>query len=83
MIADDSYDCLLLPNTLPHFRELDRCLTQAARVVRPGGIVLASAAGLLPLTADAADYWRLTPDGWRETLGRSVAGRDPRYRRSR
>jgi hypothetical protein len=69
IIPDHAYDCLLLPNTLPHFRELDRCLAHAARVVRPGGIILASAAGLLPLTGDVPEYWRMTPDGWRETLG--------------
>jgi hypothetical protein len=68
VIPDHAYDCLLLPNTLPHFRELDRCLAQALRVVRPGGVILASAAGVLPLTRDVPDYWRLTPDGWRETL---------------
>ena len=75
MIPDRAYDCLLLPNTLPHFRELDRCLAHALRVVRPGGTILASAAGLLPLTGDVPDYWRLTPDGWREKLARGLARR--------
>jgi hypothetical protein len=74
VIPDHAYDCLLLPNTLPHFRELDLCLAQAARIVRPGGIILASAAGLLPLTGDAPDYWRMTPHGWRETLGAAWPG---------
>ncbi len=69
IIPSSAYDCLLLPNTLPHFRELDLCLASAARVVRPGGTILASAAGLLPLTGDAVEYWRLTPDGWRQKLG--------------
>lgn len=68
VIPGAAYDCLLLPNTLPHFRELDRALAHARRVVRPGGTILASAAGLLPLTGDVPDYWRLSPDGWRERL---------------
>ena len=68
VIPSHAYDCLLLPNTLPHLRELDRALTQAARIVRPGGTILASAAGLLPLTGDVPDYWRLSPDGWRDRL---------------
>jgi hypothetical protein len=71
MIPDNAYDCLLLPNTLQHFRELDRCLEQALRVVVPGGTILASVAGLLPLTGDVPDYWRLSPDGWRELLARA------------
>jgi hypothetical protein len=74
VIADGAYDCLLLPNTLPHFRALERCLAHVARVVRRGGVVLASAAGLLPLTGDASEYWRLTPDGWRETLAAAWPG---------
>jgi hypothetical protein len=74
IIPDRAYDCLLLPNTLMHFRELDRCLAHALRVVRPGGAILASVAGLLPLTSDAADYWRLTPDGWREKLAVAWGG---------
>jgi len=74
VIPDRAYDCLLLPNTLPHFRELDLALAQARRVVRPGGTILASAAGLLPLTGDVADYWRLSPDGWRERLAGAWPG---------
>jgi hypothetical protein len=74
IIPDRAYDCLLLPNTLMHFRELDRCLAHALRVVRPGGAILASVAGLLPLTSDAPDYWRLTPDGWREKLAVAWGG---------
>src|SRR5262245_4376438 len=36
-------NCLLLPNTLPHFRELE-------------------------------EYWRLSPDGWRERLSAAWPG---------
>jgi SAM-dependent methyltransferase len=73
-----AFDCLLLPNTLQHLQDLDRCLAQAWRIVRPGGAIVASAAGLTPLTGDVADYWRLTPDGWRERLGRAWRGGDLR-----
>ena len=76
VLAPDAYDCLLLPNTFPHFRELDRCLAQAIRVVRQGGTILASAGGLIPLTGDVADYWRLSPDGWRELLTKTWHGAD-------
>ena len=68
ILPSASYDCLLLPNTLQHLRELDACLRNALRTVRPGGVILAAAAGLVPLTSDTPDYWRLSPDGWRETL---------------
>ena len=68
ILPSASYDCLLLPNTLQHLRELDACLRNALRTVRPGGVILGAAAGLVPLTSDTPDYWRLSPDGWRETL---------------
>lgn len=74
VIPSRAYDCLLLPNALPHFRELDLALLHAARIVRPGGAILASVAGLLPLTADVPDYWRFSPDGWREKLAAAWPG---------
>jgi hypothetical protein len=73
-IPNRAYDCLLLPNTLPHFRELESALSNAIRVVRPGGAIVASAAGLLPLTGDVPEYWRLSPDGWRERLSAAWPG---------
>jgi hypothetical protein len=74
IIPGRAYDCLLLPNALPHFRELDLALFHAARIVRPGGAILASAAGLLPLTGDGPDYWRFSPEGWREKLAAAWPG---------
>jgi SAM-dependent methyltransferase len=76
ILPSDSFDCVLLPNTLQHLRELDACLANILRVVRPGGAVLASAAGLLPLTGDVADMWRFSPDGWREKLSQAWRGAD-------
>jgi hypothetical protein len=74
IIPSRAYDCLLLPNALPHFRELDLALGNLARIVRPGGAILASAAGLLPLTGDVPDYWRFSPAGWREKLSAAWPG---------
>ena len=76
IIPAAAYDCVLLPNTLQHLRRLDECLRNALRIVRPGGAILASAAGFVPLTADAGDYWRLSPDGWRDMLASTWAGAD-------
>ena len=39
-------------------------------------MILASTAGLLPLTGDTPDYWRLSPDGWRELLAQAWRGAD-------
>lgn len=74
VIPSGADDCLLLPNALPHVRELDLALAHAARIVKPGGTILASVAGLLPLTGDVPDDWRFSPDGWRERLSAAWPG---------
>lgn len=76
VIPSEAYDCFLLPNTFQHLRALELCLRHALRVVKPGGMILASAAGFLPLIPDGPDYWRSSADGWRELLGRVWAGCD-------
>lgn len=68
ILPSEAYDCVLLPCTLQHFRELELCLRNVLRVVKPGGVVLANAAGLFRLDEVGLDFWRPTPDGWREML---------------
>ena len=69
-IPNARYDCFLLPNTIQHFRRLDLCLHHALRVVRPGGVILASVAGLIPLIPDGPEYWRFSAEGLRELTQR-------------
>lgn len=70
VIPDAAYDCVLLPNTLSVLRDVETCLAQALRIVRPGGTILASASAFVPLVPDAPDYWRMSLAGWTEVLGR-------------
>jgi hypothetical protein len=65
VVPTASYDCFLLPNTLPFIRNLEPALQQARRIVRPGGMILATVPCLVPLTGDVPDYWHLSADGWR------------------
>jgi SAM-dependent methyltransferase len=67
-IPSDYYDCFLVPNTFQHLAELEPALRTMLRIVKPGGTILASAAGLLPMILDGGDYWRLSADGWRRVL---------------
>jgi SAM-dependent methyltransferase len=70
-VPEGHYDCFLLPNTLCVLRDIERCLRNALRIVRPGGVILASTAALVPLTSDMPDYWHLSADGWRELTRRA------------
>lgn len=65
-----SYDCFLLPNTLCFIRDIDAALREARRIVRPGGAILATVPGFVPLTPDVEDYWHASADGWRLIAGR-------------
>lgn len=74
VLASDRYDCFLMPNTLCFLRDLDGCLRNAIRVIRPGGWILATAPAMVPLIPDGPDYWRLSADGWREVATRVWPG---------
>ncbi len=76
VVPDATYDCFLLPNTLHHLRDLEGSLRQALRVVKPGGVILASAAAFVPLIPDGPDYWRMSATGWVEVTRRAWAGCD-------
>ena len=75
-IPSDSYDCVLLPNTLQYLTDLSAGLRTILRILKPGGTVLASAPTLLPLIPDGPEYWHFSPAGWRLTLAREWTGAD-------
>jgi SAM-dependent methyltransferase len=69
------YDCFLLHNTLHLIRDMDAALRTAARVLRPGGVLLAATPVLMPLdAAAAAEYVRPTVEGWRALASRAWPG---------
>lgn len=74
VVPPNSYDCFLLPNTLSHLARLEEAMIQALRVVKPGGVILASAAGLIRLTDGDGDFWRLSGAGWRHVTERVWPG---------
>jgi hypothetical protein len=63
-----------MPNTRFMLRRVEACLEQALRVVKRGGVVLATSAAFVPLTPDCPDYWHLSADGWREIVNRIWPG---------
>jgi hypothetical protein len=74
VLPSEQYDCFLLPNTLCVLRDIENCLRHALRVVRPGGVILASNATFVPLISDCPDYWRLSAAGWIEMTRRVWPG---------
>jgi hypothetical protein len=73
IVPSDAYDCFLLPNTLSVMRDVEGCLREALRIIRPGGTILA--AGAVLGQGDAGgDYWRLTELGWQQVAARVWPG---------
>jgi SAM-dependent methyltransferase len=64
-IEDASFDVVLCLQVLEHVADPDAAVRELHRVVRPGGLVLASTHGVYPYHPSPADYWRWTHDGLR------------------
>jgi hypothetical protein len=75
VIPSDFYDCFLLPNTLSVLPDLEGCLRNAMRVVKPGGCVLATGACLAPMCDPPdSDFWRLHAPTYRMILSKAWSG---------
>lgn len=63
-IADDQFDCLILTQTLHHILDTRSALEHAHRILRPGGVVLATLPAVSRIVRGhgyTTDYWRFTP----------------------
>jgi SAM-dependent methyltransferase len=62
-VPDDSFDCLLLTQTLQLIYETRAAVGHAWRILRPGGVLLATVpvvSRVLPTREYLKDYWRFT-----------------------
>ncbi len=62
-IPDDSFDCFILTQTLQYISEPGAALRAAARILRPGGVLLATMPGITRLAPPLVDAWHFTPAG--------------------
>jgi SAM-dependent methyltransferase len=68
-IPSAAFDCFVLTQTLQYIFDVPAALAHAHRVLRPGGVLLAT----VPVTSRVTDppltdYWRFTPDSIRRLL---------------
>jgi hypothetical protein len=70
IVPSASYDCFLLPNTLPFLKDLEGALREARRIVRSGGAIIATVPCLVPLIPDGPEYWHPTAEGCRVLAAR-------------
>nr|WP_294697098.1 class I SAM-dependent methyltransferase [uncultured Friedmanniella sp.] len=63
-IPSDSFDCLVITQTLHLIYDLPAAVQTLRRILRPGGVVLTTFPGISPLSTDRwaeTWYWALTP----------------------
>jgi SAM-dependent methyltransferase len=63
-LGSERFDCVVLTQTLHVIYDMRAALETVHRVLRPGGVVLATFPGITQLSADEADDWS---DSWRFT----------------
>ncbi|NTU70923.1 MAG: class I SAM-dependent methyltransferase [Coriobacteriia bacterium] len=63
-IADNTYDCIILVQTLHYIYDMERALRSLHRILAPGGMLLVSVPGISPVSRYDMDHWG---DRWRLT----------------
>lgn len=68
-LADDTFDCFILTQTLHVIDDPRAALREALRILKPGGVLLASfpaASRTCTEYGPEGDFWRMTPAGARQ-----------------
>ena len=64
-LAGGVADCVICTEVLEHLPDPAACVAQAHRLLKPGGVMLASVPFLYPVHADPYDFQRYAPEGLR------------------
>jgi SAM-dependent methyltransferase len=59
-VADSTYDCFILTQTLQYIDDLDAAVRESARIMKPGGTVLVTLPALHKEEPRYPHYWRFT-----------------------
>lgn len=69
-LASETFDAVLLCEVLEHVEAPGAAISEIHRLLRPGGMLIASAPFLYPIHDRPADYYRFTRYGLERLLGR-------------
>lgn len=82
-VPDETFDCFVLTQTLQYVFDVAAALRHARRILRPGGVLLATVPSVTRVTtelADLEDYWRFTGTSCAELLRRDFGDQAPLVR---
>lgn len=79
-IADNTFDCIVITQTLQMIFEADKAIATLHRILKPGGVVLATSHGITKVARregvdDWGEYWHFTTQSSRRLFG-DVFGRE-------
>ena len=79
-IPDNTFDCIIITQTLQMIYEVQKCIAELHRILKPGGVVLATSHGITKVARregvdDWGEYWNFTTQGSRRMFG-DVFGRE-------
>lgn len=77
-IPDDSFDCIIITQTLQMIYEIQSAIGNLHRILKPGGVVLATSHGITPIARrlgidDWGEYWHFTGQSSRKLFERHFA----------
>jgi SAM-dependent methyltransferase len=82
-VPEASFDCVVLTQTLQYVYDVGAALRQVRRILRPGGVLLATAPSVSRMSTDgtdARDYWRFTAVSCLELVRREFGDSEPLVR---
>lgn len=65
-IPAETFDCFILTQTLQYVSDPAAAIGHAHRILRPGGVLLATVPGIIRVAQDSTDRWRFTELACRE-----------------
>lgn len=71
-IPDNSYDCVILTQTLQYIDDYPAAIKECHRILKPNGVILSSVPAMARIgyTGVNGDYWRFTEAGARYAFGK-------------
>ena len=78
-VGDDTFDCVILTQTLQFVYDLEAAVEHVHRILKPGGTLLAtvpSVSRVISVPGEFDDYWRFTPASCRRLFAERFADVD-------